>query len=193
MPTKGGISCSPRSRQGDSPLSSERQPKRNTCSAVERANSLGAGTYVLSLSLQTGCCIQIGKLGTFHFPTGYYCYVGSAFGPGGLEGRLRHHLRPSQRPHWHLDYLKRCTEPESIWIVPDGVKHEHTWAKALSTMAGASVPASKFGASDCKCPSHLYHFQREPSLSRFKAVLRESGHRIDVEPHDPVEFRRSCC
>ncbi len=36
--------------------------------------------------------IQIGKLGQFKFKKGYYAYVGSAFGPGGLNSRIKHHI-----------------------------------------------------------------------------------------------------
>ncbi len=65
------------------------------------------GTYSLLLYLPRTRLIRVGKLGEFGFANGHYCYVGSAFGPGGLRARLRHHARPAARPHWHIDYLRR--------------------------------------------------------------------------------------
>jgi len=58
------------------------------------------GTYVLILSLDKVTQIEIGKLGTFLFKSGFYTYVGSAFGNGGLRNRLAHHLNISKKlPH----------------------------------------------------------------------------------------------
>ena len=60
----------------------------------ERNGAEMKGTYALVLQLERQEEIAIGKLGTFTFPAGYYLYVGSALGPGGLEARLARH-RPS--------------------------------------------------------------------------------------------------
>ena len=46
------------------------------------------GIYALVLHLEHREEITVGKLGTVTFPAGYYLYVGSALGPGGLEARL---------------------------------------------------------------------------------------------------------
>ncbi len=56
------------------------------------------GTYALLLKLDRWERITVGKLGTFDFPAGYYLYVGSALGPGGLQARLAHHQRGSKSP-----------------------------------------------------------------------------------------------
>ena len=64
------------------------------------------GTYALFLTLSVPAELTIGKLGAFAFPAGWYVYTGSARGPGGLQARLRHHLRPASRPHWHIDHLR---------------------------------------------------------------------------------------
>ena len=63
------------------------------------------GTYALILVSSSDRWIEIGKLGKFLIQPGYYVYAGSAFGPGGLKARIAHHMRISQRPHWHIDYL----------------------------------------------------------------------------------------
>ena len=63
------------------------------------------GTYALVLHLECTEEITVGKLGMFTFPAGYYLYVGSALGPGGLEARLARHRRRGKKLRWHIDYL----------------------------------------------------------------------------------------
>jgi Uri superfamily endonuclease len=65
------------------------------------------GTYILILHLSVPARLRIGRLGVLDFPAGHHAYVGSAFGSGGLRGRLKHHLFPAAKPHWHIDYLRR--------------------------------------------------------------------------------------
>ncbi len=55
-------------------------------------SKLGQGSYILILHLNRPERIAVGKLGKCSFPAGYYTYVGSALGPGGLASRLKHHL-----------------------------------------------------------------------------------------------------
>ncbi|MDF1514549.1 MAG: GIY-YIG nuclease family protein [Anaerolineae bacterium] len=97
-------------------------------------------------------------MGDFDFYPGLYIYVGSAWGPGGLTARLQRHLRGSQNTRWHIDYLRRITVPTAAWIAPY-TRQECAWAQALHDHPHASVPVPRFGASDCRCPSHLYYFQ----------------------------------
>jgi len=54
------------------------------------------GTYALLLKLDKQERITVGRLGTFDFPAGYYLYVGSALGPGGLQARLARHRRDNE-------------------------------------------------------------------------------------------------
>ena len=51
------------------------------------------GTYVLVLASQRTDPVRIGRLGTLALKPGVFIYVGSAFGPGGLAARIRHHRR----------------------------------------------------------------------------------------------------
>lgn len=122
------------------------------------------GTYVLVLRLDSPARLTVGRLGTFDFPAGWYAYVGSACGPGGLRGRLAHHLGPVRRPHWHIDSLRTAASVQTVWYsVGDGTR-EHAWAAALGQMPGAQIVAPRFGASDCRCPTHLYYFADPPEL-----------------------------
>ncbi|MCD4722450.1 MAG: DUF123 domain-containing protein [Desulfobacula sp.] len=56
----------------------------------------GKGTYIIVMYLDKSKRIQIGKLGQFKFKKGHYAYVGSAFGPGGLKSRIKHHIEPKK-------------------------------------------------------------------------------------------------
>jgi Uri superfamily endonuclease len=124
------------------------------------------GTYALLLSSRTDQLIRVGRLGNLRLQPGYYVYVGSALGPGGVRGRLGHHMRPAERPHWHIDYLRMETTLEAVWFRYHGTSLEHTWAKRFAAMPGASVPMVGFGASDCDCESHLFFFKHCPADER---------------------------
>jgi Uri superfamily endonuclease len=129
------------------------------------------GTYALILSCASNASIQVGRLGTMQLQRGYYVYMGSALGPGGLRARIAHHQKLSTRPHWHIDYLRAHTRLRSVWLWYDGRRHEHEWARAMQKAQDATIPLMGFGASDCSCLSHLYFLQRHPTQS----VLRGGG------------------
>jgi len=114
------------------------------------------GTYALVLESRSDTQVQIGRRGTLLTHPGFYVYVGSACGSGGLRARLGHHLRPALRPHWHIDYLQREARPIAVWYRCGRIRREYTWAKALRNMPGSSVPLQGFGSSDCRCESHLF-------------------------------------
>ena len=134
-----------------------------------------AGTYVLILKLTKHRSIKIGKLGAYKFNKGYYGYVGSAFGPGGLRARIRHHLRKSRNPHWHVDYLRRRSSPVQIWWSTTRTRREHDWAAVMGKLLEVSHSIKGFGASDCNCFSHLFYFERNPKFITFKKTLTDAG------------------
>ncbi len=132
------------------------------------------GTYILILKLAAARTIEIGRLGKYRFDAGYYAYVGSAFGPGGLRGRLSHHLKVSSRPHWHIDYLRQATQMKGIWLHEASVREEHTWADRLRQLPGATLPVPGFGSSDCDCASHLIYFEGLPDAEAFQARIGDT-------------------
>ncbi|MGD2186246.1 MAG: GIY-YIG nuclease family protein [Desulfobacterales bacterium] len=136
------------------------------------------GTYALILRSSADPLIEIGKLGKFLIQPGYYVYAGSAFGPGGIKARIAHHARISQRPHWHIDYLRSALLLDEAWYSYDSDQNEHQWADILTDLKGATLPIEGFGASDCSCKSHLLVFPTRPSVSRFRDRLRSksNGH-----------------
>jgi len=118
----------------------------------------GVGTYCLILRLKKTARIRIGAMGHMAFPQGWYAYMGSAFGPGGLRARLRRHFHPSHRFHWHIDYFRQSAEAEGAFFTEAPISYEHVWAASVEAIPGASIPARGFGASDCRCPAHLFYF-----------------------------------
>jgi Uri superfamily endonuclease len=130
-----------------------------------------AGTYALVLASSETGRASVGKLGTLQLQPGYYVYVGSAHGPGGLRARLMHHLEPATRPHWHIDYLRAHASPEEVWYCCGLRTWEHEWALHLGNEQGASVPLAGFGSSDCACESHLFFFGNRPSRTAFARSL----------------------
>jgi len=132
------------------------------------------GTYALILASSSDRWIEIGKLGKFLIRPGYYVYAGSAFGPGGLKARIAHHVKISQRPHWHIDYLRSILLPHEVWYTYDSEQHEHQWADTFRRLKGATLPIAGFGASDCSCKSHLLLFSTRPSVRLFRDRLRSN-------------------
>lgn len=140
------------------------------------------GTYALVLRLKTPREISVGKFGSFQFPSGWYLYLGSALGPGGLRARLaRHKRRTDKRYHWHIDYLRAVTGLVEVWIGVGQVRQECGWATAAAALPDAAIIAPRFGASDCRCPSHLFHYSQRPQLGAFEASLQAG---LDQAPMD---------
>ncbi len=115
--------------------------------------------------------IQVGRIGKVIFSPGHYVYIGSARGPGGVRARLSRHCRKSKPRRWHIDYLGNIMHPVCAWISYDPKHLEHDWARIVSKMPGTS-PVNRFGSSDCKCPTHLFHTHATPD---FKAFKRTAG------------------
>ncbi len=136
------------------------------------ASQYSTGTYILILQSQQTAQLQVGKPGLLNLRPGYYLYVGSAFGPGGIPARTAHHKKIQTRSHWHIDYLRRQTDLPAIWYSIDRVKREHRWAQVLAGEKTCNVAMPRFGASDCQCPSHLFYSARPPQIAVFEKDLR---------------------
>jgi Uri superfamily endonuclease len=117
------------------------------------------GTYALLMYCEHAGRVRVGRLGWLPLQRGYYVYVGSALGPGGLEARLGHHRRIARRPHWHIDYLRRRCKLVEVYSQASEQRLECEWAQVL----GEGVAG--FGASDCRCESHLFFFNERPALA----------------------------
>lgn len=131
------------------------------------------GTYVIVLQVKARAVVEVGSLGSVVIDRGFCLYVGSALGSGGLRARLARHLRGGERSHWHIDRLRTIATPVEIWLCIGNCRREHAWAHLLASSRRCAMPRARFGASDCRCPSHLFASCRRPSLRWFRRLLGE--------------------
>ena len=141
------------------------------------------GTYVLIASVAKMKRLEIGRLGTYDIVPGFYAYVDSAFGAGGLRARLGHHLESTATPHWHIDYLLGVAEPVEVWYTMATQRFEHHWAELLEKARHLRVPIPRFGCSDYhrSRSSHLFHSKRRPSFRWFQQQIREQFEDLQTE------------
>lgn len=125
------------------------------------------GTYSLLLKVGEQIELEVGALGMVEFPSGYYSYTGSAFGPGGFARINRHrsvHTGENSTRHWHIDYLLPHAEILDVFQAT-GVDAE---CEIAGRIPGDPIP--EFGVSDCSCISHLRY---TPEKHRLEAALSE--------------------
>lgn len=116
--------------------------------------------------------VQIGRRGTLFLRPGWYFYVGSALGSGGLRPRLLRHLNGGGRLHWHIDYLLASdnTSLHEICWTESQNRYECRWGEAMEQLV-PDIPMPGFGSSDCRCSSHLFFASLLPSREKMSKVL----------------------
>lgn len=127
------------------------------------------GTYCLLLYADSIHNIKVGALGKLNIKKGYYVYIGSAFGPGGLKARIGRHLKKSKKLRWHIDYLRKVTEIIDIKYSTEKNRLECQWAANFAENGGIT-PFKGFGSSDCKCYSHLFFFSKADIAASLQPV-----------------------
>lgn len=143
------------------------------------------GCYCLVFA-NSAAVLEVGSLGPVAFRAGYHLYIGSALGPGGLS-RVERHIRlernRDRRPHWHVDRL--LLDPRfrltAVVTAETGERLECALARAIG---GDGVAG--FGASDCRCGSHLLFRPEDPVdevVASFYAVglVPAARHKDDFE------------
>ncbi len=134
------------------------------------------GGYVLLISLPRAQTVTVGSLGSICFAAGGYAYVGSAL--GGLEARIRRHLRTAKKKHWHIDYLLERASVSRVIMAGSGQRLECRLAARLS---GRFDAVTGFGSSDCRCPGHLFF---SPSPEELEAAVRQAFGGLGLEAVD---------
>ena len=142
------------------------------------------GTYLLVMWLNRECDVQVGRLGSFRLAPGWYLYVGSALGPGGLRARIARHARAEKHRHWHIDYLLAEARLHDAWTRAGPVRRECEWARALASLPGMHTPIRRFGASDCRCEAHLFAAPERPTSEALARVLGARLEPLAMEPGD---------
>ena len=129
------------------------------------------GTYALILQSRERSKIQVGRTHEVMVEPGYYVYIGSAFGSGGVRARVNRHCRKTKPKHWHIDYLREFTAVLGAWVSYEPARLEHIWAQTLSRKEGITL-IPDIGCTDCDCLSHLYFSSVAPSFPLYSKLLR---------------------
>ena len=130
------------------------------------------GSYAVILENRKQATIDVGRRIQLAIEPGYYLYVGSAFGPGGLRARVGRHARPDKKRRWHIDFIRAHMDFQYAWCSYSPVNQEHCWAGLLQTqMSYKALPG--IGCSDCRCETHLFYSPRQPDLRAFNNLLIE--------------------
>jgi len=116
------------------------------------------GCYLLILHLPEDRTVTIGSIGPLFFRKGYYLYAGSA--KKHLTKRLERHCRKRKTFFWHIDYLRDAAASCLALPIRTSDDLEHELAGAVGRIALWSVP--RFGASDCRCGTHLFGMTGNP-------------------------------
>ncbi|MDO5844060.1 MAG: GIY-YIG nuclease family protein [Methanocorpusculum sp.] len=135
------------------------------------------GVYCLLLRCTTAQKIKIGAIGEIEFDKGWYVYVGSALGSGGLsrvERHIRFYRERYRKPKWHIDYLMEKIRLEEVVCAETEERLECILAK---NVGGAGI--SKFGCSDCFCETHLF-YRKDSPLEEILTAFEKTGLKANV-------------
>lgn len=132
-----------------------------------------SGVYLLLLNVSREARIEVGRLGRLRLQRGYYFYLGSAHGSGGLRARIRRHVEGSEKCFWHIDYLRPAADPVQVWFSCAGPAGEHTAAAQLGEVPELGIPLPGFGSSDCSCRSHLFYAGERSAVRKAWGVLNQ--------------------
>lgn len=129
---------------------------------------------MLILENEEVCDIRVGDLGVLKFDRGFYAYIGSMFGSGGLEARIRRYFFGG-RKHWHIDYILEHMKIVNVFVLP-----EKDYESLVANVAVKRFNYVKgFGCSDKKNDiSHLLYFREKGELRTFIELIKSIGFNI---------------
>lgn len=135
------------------------------------------GAYALLIDVTGPLELTVGKLGFVRLSPGAYVYIGSAHGPGGLNGRLARHLRRDRQRHWHIDYLTEIARISYVYFEMNTRRLECRWAQIILALDGAIAPIPGFGSSDCRngCLAHLVRLPDGFRFDQLATILSDAG------------------
>jgi Uri superfamily endonuclease len=144
------------------------------CEGLSRRLPKSPGSYGLIMELESPLALSVSSLQTKTLAAGRYLYAGSAKGSGGINARVRRHLKKDKPLHWHIDRLTKVADVCGVLVLPGG--RECSIIDALAGVSGVFHPAPGFGGSDCRnCPSHLLQFSDGLDVSSLVGtILREA-------------------
>ena len=114
------------------------------------------GAYILVLKNGEDKLLRVGKR-ILSFKKGYYIYCGSAM--NNLEKRIGRHFAEEKKLRWNIDYISVKMQPLIAFGIPSDEKIECWLSNELSKIFRGF---DEFGASDCRCRTHLYYSSSSP-------------------------------
>jgi len=137
------------------------------------------GVYVLVIRVKSSAEVIVGSLGRINLRRGYYAYVGSAMGPGGLFSRIKRHLSSVKRVKWHIDYVLKKGLVVCVVYAECFIKKECELASLIAEEY--SIVARKLGSTDCRCKSHFFFLGEDfESVKVFLNFLKKTEFRLGV-------------
>ena len=136
------------------------------------------GIYVIFMYISRDLNLRIGSLGAAVIQKGYYIYIGSAKGPGGLRARIERHLRKQKRIHWHIDYLtstSECNIYAIVYALTNKDLESVLSAKLLKEKKCFNPTIRGFGCSDKTSYTHLFKCNCVPieCISRLVNIIKD--------------------
>ena len=141
------------------------------------------GSYAIILGNPAHRVITVGRRGEVEFEPGFYIYVGSAFGPGGIRARVGRHSRSDKTSRWHIDYVRERMNFIEAWYSCRPRNQEHQWAAALQAQANIGGLRG-IGCSDCNCNTHLFYSRERPRFQSLASSLDPAMRRWQAAPRN---------
>ena len=120
---------------------------------------MNGGIYIAVFHLPGPKLIRVGSLGRLELLAGIYWYVGSA--QRNLSSRIDRHARKSKPLRWHIDYLSVHADMIGAIVMKGDKDRKCIIATELAKLL-TQIPG--FGASDCRCSSHLFYSHNLPQI-----------------------------
>jgi len=145
------------------------------------------GAYLLIIELTKPREIEIGKLGSFLFPRGYYAYSGSAM--GGIYQRIKRHLKREKKLRWHINYFLEFGKIGEVIIFECKTKIECMVNQRVASLFNGKVVAPWFGAGDCRenCKSHLLSIPKKQKWLN-NSDIKNTMVYLQILSHDTRDF-----
>lgn len=102
--------------------------------------------------------------------------MGSAL--NSLEGRIKRHLSNNKKLHWHVDYFLTYKDSQIMEVIYT-INDSKIECEVAQIMAEKGVGVDNFGSSDCKCPSHLFYFEK---LDNIESYCLETYEKLGLSP-----------
>lgn len=133
------------------------------------------GAYVLIIRVARVVHIRLGRLGDYELVPGFYAYVGSACGRGGIRDCVDQHLASASDPIEHIDILLSHAELVEVWYAVSDRRLVGEWASSLAAAPGFQQPIPRFGSSDYhrSRTNHLFFCRKYPQFQWFKTIIRD--------------------